>query len=277
VRTVENFLGVPFPYYIEITERGLTHLIDAVGGVNILIDKDLNYDDNWDGLHIHLRKGYRRLGGKATMEYVRFRHDPLGDIGRVSRQQQMLNALLDELRKPRTIWRLNRILRVFREDITTNLRPEQLVTLAWFGVRLPPDGFVRETLPGSFGSSDWLPDARKDREVVARMFLGVEPRVVAATTAEVLNATPIRNAVSDPLARLAALGLRVLRVGTAADAAETTVIAHQGDPRVAAAVAAAVGARLVQGEPIPKGADLTLVIGRDYPRAGSSPSPRPHR
>ena len=94
LRTVQNFLGVPFPYYIELHVRGLVDLVDAVGGITIRIPTDLNYDDNWDGLHIHLKKGNRRLGGQAAMEFTRFRHDALGDIGRIARQQQVMNALL---------------------------------------------------------------------------------------------------------------------------------------------------------------------------------------
>ncbi len=83
VRTTENLLGVTFPYYVELHVRGLVHLIDAVGGIDVRIPSNLDYDDNWDGLHIHLKKGYRHLGGGAAAGYARFRHDALGDIGRV--------------------------------------------------------------------------------------------------------------------------------------------------------------------------------------------------
>jgi len=284
VRTVQNFLGVPFPYYIEINARGLTHLIDAVGGVTVRIDKDLNYDDNWDGLHIHLKKGNRRLGGKAAMEYVRFRHDALGDIGRIQRQQQMLNALMDSLRTPRVIFRMGRVLKVFREDITTNLDPAQLIALGWFGVRLPKSGLVRETLPGRFGVSDWLPDPGKDRAVVARMFYGVEPTLLAGTSIEVLSSAASRDAVTDPVARLNALGLRVLRIATIPDAGETSVIIHRGAPRAAQIVATAVGAqRVIAGAPgTAGGPDLTLVLARDYsapvpvvPQQPAPPQPVP--
>ncbi len=282
LRTVQDFLGVPFPYYIEITERGLTRLIDAVGGVTIRIDKDLNYDDTWDGLHIHLKKGNRRLGGKAAMEYVRFRHDALGDIGRIRRQQQLLYALMDELRSPRVIFRMARILKVFREDVTTNLEPNQLIALAWFGARLSKGGLVRETLPGRFGDDEgyegyWLPDLEKDRAAVARMFYGIDPKLLAATTVEVLNGTASWDAVTDPLARLQALGLRVLRVGAAPDAAETTVIVHRADPRVAQIVAAAVGAQqVIKGNPGgARGPNLTLVLAKGYAAAVPNvPQPR---
>jgi polyisoprenyl-teichoic acid--peptidoglycan teichoic acid transferase len=261
IRTTENFLGVRFPYYIEITERGLVRLIDAVGGVNVHIEKDLNYDDNWDGLRIHLKKGYRRLGGKAAVEFARFRHDPLGDIGRITRQQEVLNALLDELRRPRIVLRVSRILGVFQEDIQTNLSQQQLITLALFGIRLPPGGLVRETLPGRFGSEDWLPDVLRDRDVVARMFYGVDAETLARTTVEIVRDSGGRDAAVDAEARLTALGMRILRVRTAAGADSTTVVVHRGDPRVAEIVASLLGVAPVLDGTTRDGPDLTIQLG----------------
>jgi LCP family protein required for cell wall assembly len=266
LRTTQNFLGVAFPYYIELSARGLVHLIDAVGGVTIRIDRDLNYDDNWDGLHIHLKKGNRRLGGAGAMEYARFRHDALGDIGRIQRQQQLMNALMDELRRPRVIFRMGRILKVFQEDVTTNLEPDQLVSLAWFGIRLPKGGLVRETLPGGFGgyAGYWLPDQAKDRAIVADWFYGIAPETLAGATVEIVNATASQDAAADPAARLQALGLRLLRVSPAPDAAETIVIVHKGDPALGQVVAAALGVRRVVMREDSNGADVAVVLGKDF-------------
>ena len=265
LRTVENFMGVHFPYYIEINARGLTHLIDAVGGINIYVDKDMNYDDNWDGLHIHLRKGYRRLGGKAAMEYVRFRHDTQGDISRVDRQQRFVNALIDELRRPRVLLRASRILRVFREDVTTNLPPDQVFTLAWFATRLPRQGLLRATLPGEFGSEDWIPDVAKDRDLIVRAFLDTDPDSLAKATIDIVNGAGVHDALIDPLARLTALGVQIVRVTEATDASETVLVVHHGDPRVGSIVAAAVDARLVIEPTAGRGPDLTLILAKGYP------------
>lgn len=273
-RTVQNVLGVSFPYYIAIEQRGFVRLIDAVGGVNIRIDKDLNYDDNWDGLHIHLKKGYRRLGGQSAIEYARFRHDPMGDIGRIARQQQVMHALLDELRQPRVILRMDRILRVFREDMKTNLTERQMMTLGLFGARLPQGSLVRETLPGRFGAEDWLPDAARDRQTVARMFYGVDPAVFTNTSVELIADARSRDASADLQARLSALGIRVLRVRTAPVPGPTTVVFHRGDARVAAIVASLAGAAAVADDGSHVG-DVDLTIRLADVTMGSSTTLRP--
>jgi len=259
IRTVENFLGVRFPYYIEITARGYVHLIDAVGGVNVHIEKDLNYDDNWDGLHIHLKKGFRRLGGKAAIEFARFRHDPLGDLGRIQRQQDVMQALLDELRRPRIVTRIPRVLRVFREDIQTNLTQDQLITLALFGARLHSGGLIRETLPGRPGE-DWVPDIPRDREMVARIFYDVGADTLNRTTVEVVADTARRTAAAEVQARLQALGIKIVRIRTAATPGPTRVILHRGNARVAGVVAGLVGGIAVTGGPRVGGPDLTVFL-----------------
>ena len=286
-RTAENFTGVAFPYYVTIRERGYVHLIDAVGGVTIRIDKDLNYDDNWDGLHIHLKKGNRRLGGEAAVEYARFRHDALGDIGRITRQQQVLDALITELRRPQIVLRAGRILRVFREDIDTNLTPEQLVALGWFAARLPKNALDRETLPGRFGASDWLPNPAEDRATILRMFYDTDAARLAQTTVDVVVSGAGRGAVSDALARLNALGVRLLNVGSAPPAAASALVRHGADPATAAVIAAATRIDRVAADTGPASgalaaggaqraggataAGVTLILGQDYDKRVAPP------
>jgi polyisoprenyl-teichoic acid--peptidoglycan teichoic acid transferase len=272
VRTVENCLGVRFPYYVEIRERGFVRLIDAVGGVNIRIDRDLNYDDNWDGLHVHLKKGYRRLGGKAAMEYARFRHDPQGDIGRIGRQQQVLAALLDELRRPGIVLRLDRILRVVRQDTATNLSRDQMMSLALFAVHLPRGGVIREMLPGRFeGNGDWLPDVSQDRNLVTRMFYGARADALARTTAEVITDGAGRPPVADALARIAALGIRIVRVRAGSDPSRSVVAVHRDVSRVAEILAGLLDATVI-AEPTRNGPDLTIRLAApsSRPPAGAS-------
>jgi len=266
LRTVQNFLGVSFPYDIELHVRGLVDLVDAVGGITVHIPTDLNYDDNWDGLHIHLKKGNRRLGGAAATEYARFRHDALGDIGRIQRQQQVMDALLQEFRQPRVILRADRVLAALHKDTTTTLDQNQLIALGLFGARLPRAALIRETLPGRFeqgGEGYWFPDPQADRAMVARFFYGPDPAALDQVTAEVVNASGSRNAVIDPLARLEALGVRVVHVTATADSAETVVIVHHGDPAAARIVAAAIDAHRVTTQNRANGPELSVVIGQD--------------
>ena len=53
--TVSRFLGVPIHYYVIVKVHGAKKIIDALGGLPVDVEKDMDYDDNWGQLHIHLK------------------------------------------------------------------------------------------------------------------------------------------------------------------------------------------------------------------------------
>ena len=66
---------MPVDYYIHVDLKGFIALVDELGGVDIEIPLDMNYDDPVQGLHIHFSAVYQHLDGQETMEAVRYRHD----------------------------------------------------------------------------------------------------------------------------------------------------------------------------------------------------------
>lgn len=93
VRTVEQLLQIPINYYMVVDWQGFIKVIDMLGGVDLYVDNNMDYEDPYANLKIHLKKGYQHLDGEKAGQYVRFRHDELGDIGRVERQQKFMKAL----------------------------------------------------------------------------------------------------------------------------------------------------------------------------------------
>ena len=85
--TVENLLGVEMEHYVLINVNAFTKIIDAIGGVDINVEKRMYYEDPWDdngGLVINLYPGQQHMDGKTAITYVRYR-DEEGDIGRIAR------------------------------------------------------------------------------------------------------------------------------------------------------------------------------------------------
>lgn len=93
VKTVEQFLGAPIDYYLIVRLEAAESIIDAMGGVDINVEKNLRYRDRAQRLDINLKRGYQHLDGKQAVGYSRFRHDAAGDYGRIERQQKMIRAL----------------------------------------------------------------------------------------------------------------------------------------------------------------------------------------
>ena len=92
-RTVANLLQVPIDYYMQVDWQGFIKVVDMLGGVDLDVEKNMDYEDPYADLEIHLKKGKQHLDGNKAGQYVRFRHDEMGDIGRAQRQQKFLKAL----------------------------------------------------------------------------------------------------------------------------------------------------------------------------------------
>ena len=95
-RTLINYLGMPIHYHIELDYSTFPKIVDMLGGVDIYVEKRLQYADRAAGLYIDIPKGLQHMDGETALKFVRFRHDALGDIGRIKRQQQFMNALLQK-------------------------------------------------------------------------------------------------------------------------------------------------------------------------------------
>lgn len=104
-QTVEQVTGLHINGYLEIGLGGFAGMVDAIGGVEICVPRDMQDDK----AGIDLKKGCQVLDGKNALGYVRSRYeDPLGDIGRANRQRQFLGALMKQSATPSTIlipWR----------------------------------------------------------------------------------------------------------------------------------------------------------------------------
>lgn len=263
VRTVQDLLGVPVHYYVKLGANSFAHIIDAIGGIEVDVERDMKYTDTWAGLYIDLKKGRQVLTGEQATHYIRFRRDELGDIGRVARQQKLLLILFDKLKSPSTVFSAPALLRAFVENTQTNLSMTEMVTLGVFTSRMEGGELNFRTLPGSFGEIYWEPDPVQIRRTLLEMLYGVTPQLLANTGIEVLNASGIPGLGRQTAERLERLGFHIVRVETAGTLVQTTtVIDRSGRSEVAQLLAEVLGSKPVTREP-GGSADITVVVARD--------------
>ncbi len=263
IRTVEDLLDVPIDYYVKLGPQSFEKIIDAIGGVEVDVEKDMKYTDRWAGLYINLRQGRQVLNGQQAMQYIRFRHDALGDIARVERQQKILLALFHKLKSPTTMLAAPQLLRAFTENTQTSLSMTDLLSLGLFTSRLQASDLSFHTLLGTFGTIYWEPDATRIRQTVLEMFYGVNAEMLAQTGVEVLNGSGVPGLARQTADRLGRLGFRIVRVDTAADVGPTTLVIDRGArPEVAQLLAELLGSKPIRHEP-GGSPDITVVIGKD--------------
>jgi len=80
--SVSALVGVPITHYIMVDTSSFERIVDAVGGVDIDVEKRMYYEDPWDdggGLVIDLQAGEQHMNGAQAIQYVRYR-DGAGDM-----------------------------------------------------------------------------------------------------------------------------------------------------------------------------------------------------
>lgn len=91
--------GVPIDRTIVINYDAFQKMVDAAGGVEVYVDKKMDYDDDRGHLHVHLTPGRHKLNGYEAMGFVRFRHDSGSDMRRQGRQRDFLIAFKETIKK----------------------------------------------------------------------------------------------------------------------------------------------------------------------------------
>lgn len=180
VKTVENTLGVKVDRYIMVHDDAVKSIVEALGGVDVYVEKNMRYHDYAGHLHIDLTKGYHHLNPTEAVGYLRFRHDPMGDIGRTQRQQWFLRGVLSELKKPDVVSKIPDIVGVARKYIKTNMSFYELTQFAMMTKSLDMDKIEIATLPGAPNKrgaiSYWILDAEKTQEVLNRLIYRHKPQ-----------------------------------------------------------------------------------------------------
>lgn len=135
MKTVGDLLGLNIQYYVYTDFEGFKSLVDAIGGIDFDVEKDMNYTDNADGnlYDIHLKKGMQKLDGTKALQYVRFRHDAMSDFARTERQRKLLAAVADKLKSGWNLSRMKQIAESAAPYIQTNLDISNMLKLASLG------------------------------------------------------------------------------------------------------------------------------------------------
>ncbi|OUL32212.1 LCP family protein [Nostoc sp. 106C] len=281
-KTVSNLLnGVAIDRYIRINVLGVAKLIDALGGVTVYVPKDMKYQDESQHLYINLKAGKQHLNGDQALQLLRFRHDALGDIGRIQRQQMVLRALMDQSLNPATVTQLPKVLDVVKENIDTNLAVEELLALVGFGVRTNRSNMQMLMVPGRFSekgefdASYWLPNKDGIAKLMAKHY-GVES--TQAQEQQTVEPGSLRVAIQDstgsdrtnlrPLIRsLEKAGYRNVFVAKAwGEPLDVThIVAQQGDGNSAEVVRQTLGFGEVRVESTGNiGSDVSIQVGKDW-------------
>jgi LCP family protein required for cell wall assembly len=295
VKTVSEFTGVPIDGYVSLKVDGLEKLIDLMGGVEIHVEDRMYYVDETAHLGINIHKGWHRMNGAQAHQFVRFRHDALGDIGRVQRQQQFIRATLERFMDPSVFAKLPQLATTAQEHINTNVPYRDLVRVANFARGLPKTDVRMVMLPGNFSSgrylaSYWLPNPEAARAVIGDLFpdssMATQGGLTdmasrqAAVKLTVLNGSGEPMMASKASRALRMAGWKVWAIAQNPRVIPTTqVVCQTGMTDLAPPIGQAIGVPNAETIPASVGditTDFTIIVGKDFAQVvkqGKLPSP----
>ena len=92
IRVLRTHLGIPVDHYVTFTTEGFRNVVDAVGGVEMTIEKSMSDADG------SIKAGTQTLNGKKAEWFVRHRATyALGDLGRLDAQRTFYVAFAQKL------------------------------------------------------------------------------------------------------------------------------------------------------------------------------------
>src|ERR1700728_1257939 len=112
VDTIQNTFGIPINHFVVVDFQGLINAVQSVGGIQMNLNSPVRDDDNGNnnsGLDI-ATTGCQTLNGNQVLALARSRYfqyddpalggwngDPSSDLGRIQRQNEIIEALIDKV------------------------------------------------------------------------------------------------------------------------------------------------------------------------------------
>jgi LCP family protein required for cell wall assembly len=291
-RAVADLLGLPkFDRFVTLRINAAKELIDAIGGIDVVADETMDYDDHWGHLSIHFKgKKLYHMNGEQAVSYSRFRHDACGDPCRIKRQQQVMRIAIRKLAddKFNDILHINQLIGVIRRNVVTDISDREALTIAYALRNIDLRSMKTEQVPYTTDKdlrccgNVIVADDPKKSALVHKLFLDPllpttppDARAIAAQTPssihlDVRNGSGVPGVAHRMAEDLKKQGFTIDRIG---DAPATNHLATEIHVGPASALA---GQRVLRAIPLKTAVIVsdapgvsvaglvTVVIGRDY-------------
>lgn len=176
-QTVSEMLGVPIDFYVTINLNAFQAIVDEIGGVWFDVPVDMNYEDPYQNLYIHIQAGYQKLNGQQAVGVVRCRSCyPSADIGRVQTQRAFLSALVSQTITLSNVTKVTSLINIFNTYVESDMPLDTMIYFATQAVGMDLDANLSSaTLPGEWISPYYELDDEAVLELVNSLGIYEKP------------------------------------------------------------------------------------------------------
>lgn len=174
VSEVRKVTGIPINDFVLIDITGVKKSVDLFGGVDFDVPMDMDYEDGWQNLYIHLKKGMQKIDGEKAEQLLRFRYGyPDADLGRTKVQREFMMAAFKQHAKVSNLGKLKEWFDMMGDYVQTQITYEEAYRIAKVVTK---ENFSIDSriLPGTVitGSPDYFYDAEKINEMAKELGFG---------------------------------------------------------------------------------------------------------
>lgn len=280
VQAAKDLLGIPIHHYVKVDYQALYKTVDEVGGVEVDIPINMNYDDRYatPQLHIHFKKGKQVLDGQEAMEFLRFRKNnggktgyPRGDLQRVEVQQAFIQSLAKKVLSPSSIFNIKGYIDTFNTYVDTDMSVSEMASLGMQAKDIDTSDIRKETLPGKpmyiNKISYYIPDNEEINKLVNELYYGNNNKSNVDLKIAVLNGSGLSGVATEVSNKLARQGLKPNTVGNAEEFNNPkTIIYYDSKKEEAEKIRKIIGKgelRKDKSKIENKNMDIIVLIGKD--------------
>ncbi|MBQ5696327.1 MAG: LCP family protein [Clostridium sp.] len=276
IEQVQDLLDITVNYLVEVDYAAFRNLIDAIGGVEMTIDRDMYYDDDAQNLHINFKKGETvLLDGQKAEEFFRWRKNndgtglADGDLGRIKNQQKFISKLIEKCTNPSIITRVPDILKAIKENVVTNMSGTDMVK---YGLEMISNsGISMETLQGYneriYGQDFLVVDPTYNESLLKSLQITSEvdnSEVKNKYSIMVLNGTRVNGLAGNLKIELENLGYSNISVGNFDKTKESTILSNDKELKKMLSDDTGIKHLSKNKEDEYQDYDAVIIIGEDY-------------
>ena len=238
VKTFKALTGLPVNHFIDVNFIGFVDIVNYLGGVYVDVDRQYYNNTAYTGYaSIDIKAGYQKLNGHDALSFVRYRHDQLGDWGRVQRQQLFLRELKRQAFRWGNVTKIPKLLTIVSHNTISDISSlKQFLSMAELVLGANTSHIYQTHIVGSpiaVGGAAELQATPEEVAAVVQQFLHPEqPPVVTTVKAQpkasflvtVSNGGAAAGSAAAVASQLAAQGYRTAVGGDIAQSDASTVV-----------------------------------------------------
>lgn len=131
LKEVEQIIGIHIDRYMIVNLDVLIEAVDILGGIEIDVEHNMYYTDDYQDLTISISAGLQTLTGEQAMGYVRYRSNYAeGDLRRIENQMTFIKAVADKVLTPTIVTKIPSLISSIIENVDTNFSIGEIAWLA---------------------------------------------------------------------------------------------------------------------------------------------------